>query len=62
MPLTLHVAGGSFDLASDYAPDDVISEIESDRENRLTFRLADGGEVIMRASLGCEWALESSAD
>lgn len=61
MALTLYIAGGQFELADHYSTDEVITALDSVHEGRLTFDLADRGEIVMHVPMGCDWLIRQSA-
>ncbi|MEO8262489.1 MAG: hypothetical protein ABI566_07950 [Pseudolysinimonas sp.] len=59
MPITLYIAGGSFDLADRYTTDEVLESLDSDHEGRLTFDLDSGDEILMHVPVGCDWLVRA---
>jgi hypothetical protein len=60
MPITLYIAGGSFELAGRYSTEEVLHSLDSDHEGRLTFDLSGGDEILMHVPVGCDWLVRSS--
>ena len=60
MPITLYIAGGSFELADRYSTDEVLASLDSDHEGRLSFDLAEGQEILMHVPVGCDWLVRSA--
>lgn len=59
MPITLYIAGGSFELASRYATEEVFESLESDHQGRLSFELAGDDEITMHVPVGCDWLVRA---
>lgn len=54
MSLTLHIAGGAFELSEGYSATDVTDLLDHFHSNRMSFELANGGIVEVRVGTDCE--------
>lgn len=59
MPITLYIAGGSFELADRYSTEEVLTSLDSDHEGRLSFDLSEGDEILMHVPVGCDWLVRA---
>ena len=63
MALTLHTASGSFALADEYVPADLVRLFGESRESRpLTFQLSSGRSLLLYWREGCDWGIEFEPD